>query len=326
MGQDITRQLTLKPRPVFIAGGMLAFFGLVPGLPTLPFLFLGGLTAMVGYASRKRIRDEAEATRRQKKTDDTVRSPERTEDFLKLDILEVEIGYALIPLVDIAQGGDLLERITTIRKQMAQDMGVILPSIRIRDNVQLKPGRYVIKLKGNQIASGEIIMNRLLAIGSSATGDEPAGFPTVDPAFGMPAWWVQATDRDRVELMGYAVVEPPAVLATHLSEVIKSNYAELLTRQDVRHLLDNLKQEFPAVVEAVVPELLSLGQVQKVLQNLLAERVPVRDLVTILETLADFADVTKEPDILTEYARMALKPHAHARRRYAQCAYARPVD
>jgi flagellar biosynthesis protein FlhA len=183
----------------------------------------------------------------------------------------------------------------------------MLPAIRIRDNVQLKPGRYVIKLKGNEVASGEIVMNRLLAIGQIDGGEEPAGFATEEPAFGMPARWIQSTDRERVESSGLAVVEPPAVLATHLSETIRSHYAELLTRQDVQHLLDTLKQDYPAVVDAVVPEALSLGQVQKVLQNLLAERLPVRDLLTILETLADYAETTRDPDILTEYVRMALR-------------------
>jgi len=306
MGEDLSRQLTLKPRPIFIAGGMLAFFGLVPGLPTVPFLFLGALATAVGYASRQRsitaVREaETEAA------SEAAPTAARTEDFLRLDLLEVEIGFALIPLVDVAQGGDLLERITGIRKQMAQDMGVVLPPIRIRDNMQLKPGRYVIKLKGGEIASGEVIMNRLLAIGNAVGGEEPSGLPTTDPAFGMPAWWIQPAERERAELSGLTVVEPSGVVATHLSEVIRSNYAELLTRQDVRHLLETLKADYPAVVESVVPELLTLGQVQKVLQNLLSERVPVRDLVTILETLADYGDVTKDPDILTEYVRKSLR-------------------
>jgi flagellar biosynthesis protein FlhA len=306
MGEDLTRQLTLKPRPIFIAGGMLAFLGLVPGLPTVPFVMVGLAAAGVGYASRRRA---AEGTSREHEEGgkDREQTVARTEDYLKLDLLETEIGYALIPLVDVAQGGDLLERITSIRKQLAQEVGVILPPIRIRDNVQLKPGRYTIKLKGSEVASGEIVMNRLLALGQPSEEDALSGFPTVDPAFGMPAWWIQPSERERAEMLGLAVVEPPAVLATHLSEVIRSHYAELLTRQDVRHLLDTLKQEYPAVVEAVWPELLSLGQVQKVLQNLLAERIPIRDLLTILETLADYGEATKEPDILTEYVRMALR-------------------
>jgi flagellar biosynthesis protein FlhA len=316
MGEELTRQLTLKARPIFIAGGMLAFFGLVPGLPTLPFLLVGGLATLVGYATRQRNLRESAALDRAKAPAPENTAPERPEDYLRLDLLEVEIGYALIPLVDVAQGGDLLERITSIRRQMAQEVGVILPPVRIRDNVQLKPGRYLIKLKGNEVASGEIMMNRYLAIGGNGATEEPDGFPTVDPAFGMPAWWIQPGGREKSELAGFAVVEPPAVLATHLSEVIRSHYAELLTRQDVRHLLDHLKGEYPAVVEAVVPDLLTVGQVQKVLQNLLSERVPIRDLVTILETIADFGDATKEPDILTEYVRMALRRHISAM--YAQ--------
>ena len=304
MGEDIARQLTMKPRPVFIAGGMLALLALVPGLPALPFLSAGLVAGAVGLASR---RNAADAEHQATPAPAAEPRLERTEDLLKQDLLEIEIGYALIPLVDVVQGGDLLERITTIRKQLASDVGVVLPPIRIRDNVQLKPGRYLLRLKGNEVASGEIVMNRLLALGSVAEGDEPSGFPTMDPAFGLPAWWIVPSERERAESLGLAVVEPPAVLATHLSEVIRTHYAELLTRQDVQHLLDTFKVEYPAVVSSVVPEPLSLGQVQKVLQNLLAERLPIRDLLTILETLADYSEVTKEPDILTEYVRMALR-------------------
>lgn len=307
MAEELSRQLTLKPRPVLIAGGMLTLLGIVPGLPTIPFLLAGAVAGVVGMASRKREIDAENAASLPETVSENDVPSERTEDYLKLDLLETEIGYALIPLVDVAQDGDLLERISSIRKQMAQEVGVVLPPIRIRDNVQLKPGRYVIKLKGSEIASGEIVMNRLLAIGSNPEGEDLGGFPTIDPAFGMPAWWIQPADRDRAEMLGFAVVEPPAVLATHLAEVIRSHYAELLTRQDVSHLLETLKAEYPAVVESVVPDMLSLGQVQKVLQNLLAERIPVRDLLTILENLADYATVTKDPDILTEYVRMALR-------------------
>jgi len=304
MGEDIARQLTMKPRPVFIAGAMLAFLALVPGLPALPFLAASVAAGAVGMVSR---RNAAAALAHVAPLPVTEPRLERTEDLLKQDSLEIEIGYALIPLVDVAQGGDLLERITTIRKQLASDVGVVLPPIRIRDNVQLKPGRYLLRLKGNEVAAGEIIMNRLLALGSVAEGDEPSGFPTVDPAFGLSAWWILPSERERAEALGLAVVEPPAVLATHLSETIRTHYAELLTRQDVSHLLDTFKVEYPAVVSSVVPDPLGLGQVQKVLQNLLAERLPIKDLLTILETLADYSDVTKEPDILTEYVRMALR-------------------
>lgn len=304
LGDDIARQLTSKSRPVFIAGGLLALLALVPGLPALPFLVAGLTAGAVGVVSRRN--EEAVRTAPAPVAKTEVKS-ERTEDLLKQDLLEIEIGYALIPLVDVAQGGDLLERITSIRKQLASEVGVVLPPIRIRDNVQLKPGRYLLRLKGNEVASGEIIMNRLLALGTVAEGDEPSGFPTMDPAFGLPAWWILPTERERAESLGLAVVEAPSVLATHLSEIIRTHYAELLTRQDVQHLLDTFKQEYPAVVSSVVPEPLGLGQVQKVLQNLLAERLPIKDLLTILETLADYAEVTKEPDILTEYVRMALR-------------------
>jgi flagellar biosynthesis protein FlhA len=307
MGEDLSRQLTSKHRPILIVGAMLGLMGLVPGLPTVPFILAGLAATAVGQLSKRRAAEVRAATSKRDAAAVETESGERTEDYLKLDMLEAEIGYALIPLVDLAQGGDLLERISTIRKQLAQDVGVILPPVRIRDNVQLKPGRYVIKLKGNEIASGEIIMNRLLAIGTPLDEEDLAGFPTIDPAFGMPAWWIQPAERERAEQLGLAVVEPPAVLATHLSEVIRAHFAELITRQDVSHLLDTLKAEYPAVVESVVPESLTLGQVQKVFQNLLAERVPIRDLLTILETLADYAEATKEPDILTEYVRMALR-------------------
>ena len=303
MGDDLAHQLTTKARPLFIAGGMLAFLGLVPGLPALPFLAAGLVAGAVGLASSRHAAAKAKTSA----CAPAERRPERTEDLLRLDLLEVEIGYALIPLVDVAQGGDLLERVASIRRQLASEMGVVLPPVRIRDNVQLKPGRYLLRIKGSEVASGEIVMNRLLALGSVAGGLEPSGLPTVDPAFSMPAWWVLPSEREHALTLGLVVVEPPAVLATHLSETIRSHYAELLTRQDVQHLLDTLRQEYPAVVDAVVPDALTLGQVQKVLQNLLAERVPIRDLLTVLETLADASETTKDPDILTEYVRMALR-------------------
>ena len=240
----------------FIAGGMLAFLGMVPGLPTIPFLLAGVVTGVVGMVSRQRATESEEQQKRSEAQEERQHKAGRTEDLLHLDLLEAEIGYALIPLVDATQGGDLLERVTAIRKQLAQDMGVVLPAVRIRDNVQLEPGRYVIKLKGNEVATGEIVTNRLLAIGQVREGEEPLGFPTEDPAFGMPAWWILPQERERIESSGLAVVEPTAVLATHLSETIRSHYAELLTRQDVLHLLDTLKEEYPAVVDAVVPEAL----------------------------------------------------------------------
>ena len=226
--------------------------------------------------------------------------------LLQVDQVELEIGYSLIPLVDTEQGGDMLERITLIRRQCAIELGMIVPTIRIRDNLQLKPNSYVIKLKGIEIGSGELMMDQFLAMDSGGVTEPVNGIPTKEPAFGLDALWIDAQTRERAELVGYTVVDPPSVLATHLTQVLKEHAHELLGRQETKMLLDGLKEEYSAVVNELVPDLMTIGEVQKVLQNLLREGIPIRNLVTILETLADSATITKDTSYLTEYVREGL--------------------
>jgi flagellar biosynthesis protein FlhA len=220
--------------------------------------------------------------------------------------MELEMGYSLIPLVDASQGGDLLDRVIMIRRQCALEMGIVLPPIRMRDNMQLKPNSYVIKIKGVEIAAGILMVDHYLAMSSGLEDQIVEGIDTVEPAFGLPAKWIPAHLKEAAEMAGHTVVDPPSVIATHLTEVIKTHAHEILGRQDIKTLLENIKQNFPAVVDELIPDLLSLGEIQKILANLLKERVSIRDLVSILETLADYAKVTKDVDMLTEYVRQAL--------------------
>ena len=232
--------------------------------------------------------------------------PENVLNYLQLDRIELEIGYGLIPLVDAEQDGDLLERITLIRRQMAMELGLVIPPVRIRDNLQLAPGAYSIKIKGVEVGRGELLLNHYLCMDSGAVTEPVEGIETREPAFGLPALWVSAAKRQEAEVAGYTVVDPPSVLATHLTEIIRRHAHELVGRQEVKLLLDGLKEDYGAVVDELVPNLLTLGEIQKVLQNLLRENVSIRDPVTILECLADYAPLTKDTDILTEYVREAL--------------------
>jgi flagellar biosynthesis protein FlhA len=307
MGSDLTGQLLKQPRAIMIASAMLLIFGIVPGMPTLPFMLLGLLVGAVGYVTNESLKRKREEEERIKSRQKQALPPERTEDLLKVDILEVEIGYGLIPLVDSNQGGDLLDRVSAIRRQMATEIGIIVPPIRIRDNVQLNPNQYRIKVKGIEIASYELMLDHILAIDPGYVSEEMEGFKTREPAFRLTAVWIIPNLREAAESRGYTTVEPPAVLATHLTEVIKSYAADLLNRQDVAHLMDTLKEDYPSLVEDVVPGVVPLSVIQKVLQALLKERVSIRDLATIMETITDCYPVTKEADVIAEYARMALK-------------------
>ena len=226
--------------------------------------------------------------------------------MLQVDPIELEIGYSLIPLVDVAQGGNLLDRVVMIRRQCALEMGIVVPTIRIRDNIQLKPNAYVIKIKGIEVAKGELLLDHFLAMNPGTVTEEIPGEETMEPAFGLPALWIHEAYRERAELSGYTVVDPISVLATHLTEVVKGHCDELLGRQDVQTLIDSVKQDHPAVVSELVPAMLSVGDIQKVLVCLLKERVSVRDLVSIMETLADTATFTKDPEVLAEYVRRTL--------------------
>jgi flagellar biosynthesis protein FlhA len=308
LGSEVAKQLLSQPATLAAGASILALFSVVPGFPPVPFLALAGLFGYLAYSLNRELhRSEAVAQEQERTAElEAAKKPENVLSLLTVDPIELEIGYGLIPLVDPGQGGDLFDRVTLIRRQMALDLGVVIPAIRVRDNMQLKPGGYVVKVKGVEVGRGELSTNHYLAMDAGAVSSSIEGVATTEPAFGLPAVWIEAARREQAEMAGYTVVDPPSVLATHLTEVIRSHAHNLLGRQEVKTLVDGVKETYPAVVEELVPDLLSLGEVQKVLQNLLREGVSVRNLVTILETLADFARVTKDVDVLAEYARQAL--------------------
>jgi len=307
MGHDLSRQLMRQPRAIMIAGGMILLFGIVPGMPTLPFFVLGALIGAVGWitneTSKKKKIEEDMAAANQAETGPV----DRTEDLIKVDALEVEIGYGLIPLVDANQDGDLLERVSVIRKQLASELGFIVPAIRIRDNIQLKPNEYRMKLKGIEMARFELMPDQIMAINPGYVKEKLDGFETHEPAFNLPAVWIIPNLKEIAENKGFTTVEPSAVMATHLTEIIKTYASDLLTRQDVAHLIETLKEDHPSLVENIIPTVVSYSVIQKVLQSLLKERIPIRDLATIMETISDYIQHTKETDVLAEYVRIALK-------------------
>jgi flagellar biosynthesis protein FlhA len=309
MGREFAGQLFIRPRGVAITSAVLLFFALVPGMPTVPFLILGLVMAFVAWrvsASQKQFASQAAVA--MPEAGGAQKAEDKIEDYLYVDPMELEIGYGLIPLVDNDQEGDLLSRITMIRKQQAMQMGIVIPPVRIRDNIQLKPSQYIVKIRGNEIARGELRMGYLLALNPGVATEKIDGIKTKEPTYGLPALWINQSQKDRAENAGYTVVEPAAVLATHLVEVIKANSHKLLSRKDVNNLIENLKQDNPTVVEELIPNLMTIGGVHKVMQKLLKESIPVRDLSTILETLSDYAPMTKDTDILVEYVRYALSP------------------
>lgn len=309
LGVDMGRQLGAYPRALGIASGLLVLFGIVPGMPAIPFFVVGIILAVMAYQTQAAIaRRAAVEAAREVAAEETgaAEGPERTEYLLPVDPLKIELGYGLIALADPKQGGDLLNRIQIIRQQMATRMGFIVPVVRIVDNMRLRPSEYRVKLREAEIARYELLSGHYLAMNPGIVEEEIAGIPTTEPAFGLQALWVSADNRDRAERMGYTIVEPSAVLATHLTELITAHAPELLTRQDVQNLVNVVRESARAVVEELTPNLLSLGEIQKVLQNLLRERVSIRNLETILEVLADFAPRTRDAEVLTEYARQAL--------------------
>lgn len=307
LGQELMQQMLSNRKVLFTAAGIIAVFAAVPGLPTLPFLVIAGICGSLGYFTGPAAptTEEMEKAEEQAVAEEA-RSPEKLVSLLQVDPIELEIGYGLIPLVDTAQGGDMLDRISMIRRQCALELGLIVPVIRIRDNLQLPPGAYVIKIKGIQAARGELMTNHYLAMDAGGVTEKVEGIPTTEPAFGLDALWISAGMREKAEYAGYTVVDAPTVLATHLTEVIRSHAPELLGRQETKTLIDGLRENYSAVIDELIPNLMTLGEVQKVLQNLLREGVPIRNLVTILETLADTAPLTKDTDFLTEYVREAL--------------------
>jgi len=305
LGSEISSQILLRPRAIFIAATVLLGFGMVPGLPALPFILLSAIASILAYIvfQAKKASIEEEAKENLKAKD---KPPERLSPLSPLDILSLEVGYGLIPLVDMEQDGRLLDRIKATRRQVAQEIGLILPPIHIQDNMQLKPGEYSLLLKGNEVARGDLMLNHYLAMNPGTVQESIDGTPTTEPTFGLPAFWIREEVREAAITKGYTVVDLSTVLTTHLSDVINRHGHELLGRQEVQQLLENLKDSHPTVVEELVPNLLSLGAVVKVLQNLLREQIPIRDLLTILETLADWAPLTKDMDTLTEYVRQSL--------------------
>ncbi len=313
---DVRKQIFGRPKAMLIAAGTLVLFAIVPGLPTIPFLMLGGLAGSLGYINLKDEKKKQDS-KKETATAPVEKKEDRVEDYVQVDTLELEIGYGLISLVDETHGGDLFNRITNVRKQLALELGIVIPPIRVRDNLQLDSTQYVIKIRGNLVATERLMMDRLLAMNSGMVEEKISGTEITEPAFGLPAVWIPIHDREHAELAGYTVVDPSSVLSTHLQEVLRRNADKILGRQDTKKLIENLKKDYPAVVEDLTPELLPTGSVQKVLQNLLREGIPIRDLVTILEALVDYARVTKNVDVLTEYVRHALSDTiARSVRRY----------
>ncbi|MEZ4502197.1 MAG: flagellar biosynthesis protein FlhA [Dehalococcoidia bacterium] len=308
LGTDIGTQLLSSPRALFIVAAVLGVLAVVPGLPRFPFIVLALTMGGAGYLVRERVRaDEQQAEYAASEAhDERASSVDSVLSVLQVDPLEVEVGYGLIPLVDGEHGGSLLNRITIIRRQMAMDLGIVVPMIRIRDNLQLSANTYVVKLRGIEIGRGELMAHQFLAMNAGLASEPLDGVETVEPAFGLPARWIAPEAKQRAEFAGYTVVDPPSVLTTHLSELIRRHAPELLSRQDAQGLLNNLRDEYPAVVEELVPAILTVGEVQGVLQELLREGVSVRDMVTICEALADRGRQTKETDQLTEAVRAAL--------------------
>ncbi|MEZ3426105.1 MAG: flagellar biosynthesis protein FlhA [Lachnospiraceae bacterium] len=308
-GPVILKQLFGVPKVMYLVGATLAFLGIVTDLNTI--LFLGmGLVFIVGGRIISGNLETAEIEA-QVDTDEVaaeeIRQPENVNSLLQVDPIELEFGYGIIPLADVNQGGDLLDRVVMIRRQIALELGTVVPIIRLRDNIQLNPNQYIIKIKGIQVSEGEILFDHYMAMNPGYVEEEITGIPTFEPSFHLPAIWITEGQRERAESLGYTVVDPPSIIATHLTEIIRQHIDELLTRQDVQNLVNNMKETNPSLVEELVPKQLGLGEIQKVLQNLLKEGISIRDLLTIFETLADYAPTTRDTDILTEYVRQSLK-------------------
>lgn len=308
-GSTLISQLFGIPKVLYIVGAIIAGLGIVTPLPDIIFLALG-LALIVtgrmiaGTIETAQIESEVGA---EEAAAEEIRQPENVNSLLQVDPIELEFGYGIIPLADVNQGGDLLDRVVMIRRQIALELGTVVPIIRLRDNIQLNPNQYIIKIKGIQVSEGEILFDHYMAMNPGYVEEEITGIPTFEPSFHLPAIWITEGQRERAESMGYTVVDPPSIIATHLTEIIRQYISELLTRQDVQNLINNIKETNPSLVDELYPKLLGIGEIQKVLQNLLKEGISIRDLLTIFETLADYAATTRDTDILTEYVRQSLK-------------------
>jgi len=306
MGKEFGKQFFGYPKAIYLAAFTIFFFGLIPGLPHVPFIVLSILIASSVYLASRRSQALKEKEIATKKKEKVEMGPEPVEHLLLVDPLELEVGYGLIPLVDREQGGEFLDRVRSIRRQFAIDMGLVIPPIHIRDNLQLDSAEYQVLLKGVRIAGAELMVNHYLAMDPGDATRKIAGIETREPSFNLPAIWIPEATKEEAKLAGYTVVDSVTIMATHLTEVLRKHLSELLGRQEVQNLLDNLSRSYPKAVEELVPNLLSLGGVQKVLQNLLRERISIRDILTVVETLADYAPLTKDPELLTEYVRHKL--------------------
>jgi len=308
-GSVLIGQLFGIPRVLYMVGAVLSFLGVVTPLNPIIFITMGVIFIVVGRViagtiETSKIEDYAAE---EEVAAEEIRQPENVNSLLQVDPIELEFGYGIIPLADVNQGGDLLDRVVMIRRQIALELGTVVPIIRLRDNIQLNPNQYIIKIKGIQVSEGEILFDHYMAMNPGYVEEEITGIPTFEPSFHLPAIWISESQRERAESMGYTVVDPPSIIATHLTQIIREHIAELLSRQDTQNLINNLKEPNPTLVEELVPKMLSVGEIQKVLQNLLSEGISIRDLLTIFETLADYAPTTRDSDILTEYVRQSLK-------------------
>ncbi|HAN43771.1 MAG TPA: flagellar biosynthesis protein FlhA, partial [Ruminococcaceae bacterium] len=310
---DFIKQFVSQPRVLVVAGIVLVAISVVPGFPKIQFWALAATLIFLGYnliKEENRVPSMAElkaAVEPPVSETEYFKNIDNVYTLLSVEQIEMEFGYSLIPLVDESSGGVFLDRVVMFRKQFALDMGMVVPSVRLRDNGALNPNQYTIKLKGEEVARGEVLVNHYLALDSGSVTDEISGINTVEPAFGIPALWISANKRDEAEVAGYTIIDPVSVIITHLSEVIKSHAHELLSRQDVSTILENVKKTSKAIVEDTVPSIISIGDLQKVLCNLLRENIPIKDMETILETISDYGASIKDTDMLTEYVRQALK-------------------
>ncbi len=309
LGGVLFTQLFNLPKVLYYAGGTLIFLGVVTPLPWFVFIPFGLLAVILGRRQDQRsqisaIEEEVDVSEAEA---EEIRRPENVVSLLQVDPIELEFGYGIIPLADVNQGGDLIDRVVMIRRQIALELGAVVPIIRLRDNIQLNPNQYIIKIKGIQVSEGEILFDHYMAMNPGFVEEEISGIPTFEPSFHLPAIWITESQRERAETLGYTVVDPPSIIATHLTEVVRVHIDELLTRQDVQNLINNIKDSNQTLIDELVPKLLSVGEIQKVLQNLLREGISIRDLLTIFETRADHATVTRDTDVLTEYARQSLK-------------------
>ena len=309
IGNILQKQLFSTPKVMNIVGIALIGLGIFTPLNIVIFVGYGILFIITGrmMSAELEMAETEESVSEEEESAEEIRRPENVNSLLQVDAIELEFGYGIIPLADVNQGGDLLDRVVMIRRQIALELGCVVPMIRLRDNIQLNPNQYLIKIKGVPVSEGEILFDHYMAMNPGYVEEEISGIPTFEPSFHLPAIWITESQRERAESLGYTVVDPPSIIATHLTEIIRTHLADLLTRQDVQNLINNVKNANETLISELVPKMLSVGEIEKVLQNLLAEGISIRDLVTIFETLADYATTTHDTDVLTEYVRQSLK-------------------